>query len=339
MKRVTLADIARKAGVGVATVDRVLNARAPVRRATAEKVLVAAEDLGYHARGLLRQRLDAAMPVKRLGFILQKRRKWFYQRFAKELYRLAEEPNPVRARLDIRYVGSLSPGDIAAAVRDLSQTVDAIGLVSIDHPEIDQAIADCGAAGTPVVAMLSPLSTSGLAGFVGVDGLKAGRTAGWLMSRCVSAPGAVGQLVGSRRYLGHENREMGFQSYMRDAAPDLTLVEPRVFLDDPDIAEDATRDLIECTPDIVAIHHVGGGASGVIEAVRRSDRELFFISHERSASAEEATREGVIDVLIAAPVTRLAEASFSAVARAATGARREHYGDPIPFEVLTCENI
>ncbi|MGI9435856.1 MAG: LacI family DNA-binding transcriptional regulator [Geminicoccaceae bacterium] len=44
-ERITLKDIADQAGVGVATVDRVLNGRAPVSAKTAARVLQAAETL------------------------------------------------------------------------------------------------------------------------------------------------------------------------------------------------------------------------------------------------------------------------------------------------------
>src|SRR5215470_12788825 len=50
MKKVRLADIARAARVGTATVERVLNARGNVTPATAERVLVAARRLGYDRR-------------------------------------------------------------------------------------------------------------------------------------------------------------------------------------------------------------------------------------------------------------------------------------------------
>lgn len=47
MSKVTMTAIAQAAGVGVATVDRVLNRRAPVRNVTEQKVLAAARYLGY----------------------------------------------------------------------------------------------------------------------------------------------------------------------------------------------------------------------------------------------------------------------------------------------------
>ena len=60
-KRVTLADVARAAGVGVATVDRVLNGRATVSARRMDRVYEAARTLGYHGLPLLRSRL----PLKR----------------------------------------------------------------------------------------------------------------------------------------------------------------------------------------------------------------------------------------------------------------------------------
>ncbi len=47
MKTARLADIAREAQLGTATVERVLNARGNVRPETVEKVLLAARKLGY----------------------------------------------------------------------------------------------------------------------------------------------------------------------------------------------------------------------------------------------------------------------------------------------------
>ena len=78
----TIADVARAAGVGVATVDRVINRRAQVRPATAQRVLQAAEALGYRGAGLIRKRLDEGGGKHRLGFLLQKSGSEFFQLMA-----------------------------------------------------------------------------------------------------------------------------------------------------------------------------------------------------------------------------------------------------------------
>ena len=61
-KRPTLADLARAAGVSVATVDRVLNARHRVREPTAERVLGAAEAIGFHGAPLMKRRVRLDAP-------------------------------------------------------------------------------------------------------------------------------------------------------------------------------------------------------------------------------------------------------------------------------------
>ena len=73
MRRPTMSALAKEAGVGLSTVDRVINGRAPVEAATAQRVLEAAERIGYYATPLLRQRLKADVPQRTFGFLLQQR--------------------------------------------------------------------------------------------------------------------------------------------------------------------------------------------------------------------------------------------------------------------------
>ena len=80
-RRPTITDLARAADVSVATVDRVLNARHRVREATAERVLGAAEAIGYHATPLIKSRLRPKAPERTFAFLLQ-REDAFYSQFA-----------------------------------------------------------------------------------------------------------------------------------------------------------------------------------------------------------------------------------------------------------------
>src|SRR5271169_4865264 len=84
LSRPTIADLARAAGVSVATVDRVLNARHRVREPTAERVIRAAEAIGYHAAALLKNRLRTELPERTFAFLLQ-RPDAFYTQFGADL--------------------------------------------------------------------------------------------------------------------------------------------------------------------------------------------------------------------------------------------------------------
>ena len=58
-RRFTIHDLAARAGVSVSTIDRILNGRSEVRAATGQRVLEAAEAMGFYALPALRQRLQA----------------------------------------------------------------------------------------------------------------------------------------------------------------------------------------------------------------------------------------------------------------------------------------
>ena len=84
VKRPTMTDLAKAAGVSIATVDRVINRRLPVNSDTTHRVVAAAEAIGYHGTSLLRRRM-VEVPQRRFGFLLQKRHDPFYARFGAEL--------------------------------------------------------------------------------------------------------------------------------------------------------------------------------------------------------------------------------------------------------------
>ncbi|MEP3275600.1 MAG: LacI family DNA-binding transcriptional regulator [Stappiaceae bacterium] len=340
MTRITLKDVAERAGVGVATVDRVLNERAPVSAATAARVLAAAEAVNYHAHGLLRRRIEEMAPAKTLGFVLQKESKWFYQSLADELRKAAQNLRSIRASVEILFVESLSPDDLVKAVGQLQGRVDAIGLVAVDHPKINKAVVSSAQAGIPVFALLSPLSAPEIAGYVGIDGRKAGRTAGWAMSKLMQASGSVGILIGSHRYLGHEALEVGFRSYLREYAPDIGLRDSVVYLDDTAVAYEAAAEILRVAPDLNGLYHCGGGVRGAVKALEEAGRahEISYVCHEQSPTAVQGLLEGTVDLVIASPVAEIATKATRAMARAIGGEASTPAEMVAEFHVTTPEN-
>lgn len=339
-QRVTLVQIAAKAGVGVATVDRVLNGRAPVREATAQRVLAAAEALGYHAQGLMRRRMAERAPAKTLGFILQKRGKYFYQALSEAIGAAAAEAQSIRAAPLIRYVESLAPGDLAAAIEDLAPQADAIAVVAVDHPQVHGALGACAASGLPVFALLSPLNTPAVAGFIGADGRAAGRTAGWAMARFAPAGGETGILIGSHRYIGQEDREAGFRSYMRENAPRHRLRDSLVYLDDAAVAYEAVLDLLHRAPDLAGLYHCGGGVEGAVRALRESGRgrDILYICHEKTPYSASGMMDGIVDLILETPVAEVARNAVQAMERAVLGKPLEGLDLSCRFRLITPEN-
>ena len=193
----------------------------------------------------------------------------------------------IRATVEIDLVRHLSPDDLSAAIADLRGHVHAIGVVAIDHPLVHRAIFDCVRDNVPVLSMLSRINSPDVAGYVGIDRRSAGRTTGWMMARCVTAPGLVGILIGSHRYIGQEDRDAGFRSYMREHARGRRLRDTFVYLDDARVAYEAASKLIGSVPDLVGIYHCGGGNQRCrTRTSRNGERHCLHLSRKYSDREE-----------------------------------------------------
>jgi LacI family transcriptional regulator len=341
-KRPTITDLARVAGVSVATVDRVLNRRHPVREDTAGRVLKAAQDLGFHATELLRHRLREEVPTRTFGFLLQKRTDYFYQMFGTELAAATRASPSVRGRPVVEFMDELAPAAIVEALLKVGPAVDALAVVAVDHPHVSQAIATLRARGVPTFTLLSDLTAEARAGYIGLDSRKAGRTAAWAIARTARAPGPVGVVVGSHRYLGQELCEISFRSYFREYAPDFRLADALVNLEDPRIAHEATLDLLHRRPDLVGIYVAGGGMDGVIRALREEGAQgrVAMVCNELTPVTRAGLIDGVVTLVIATPLPALAARAVDAMARATAAPSPEPPTQILlPFELYIPENI
>jgi LacI family transcriptional regulator len=342
MARPTILDLARAAGVGVSTVDRVLNGRDPVRRTTAERVLAAAEQIGFHAAGVIRQRLGTDKPERTLGFVLQQRSTPFYAQLGNALAEATRASAAVRGRSRVEFLEELTPDAVAERLTKLGKDVDAIALVAADHPRVTQAIDQLHSGGVPVFALISDLGAPNRAGYVGLDNWKVGRTAGWAIANLCKRPGHVGIFVGSHRYRCQEACEMGFRSFFREHAPGFQLLEPRASLEEARYAHASTLDLLQRDPELVGLFVAGGGIEGVMQALRDEGACQRVVTVGLDLTDE--TRSGLIDdvvkLVLSHPLKLLAETVVEAMARAVErGGQGPASPILLPFDVCTPENV
>ncbi len=335
-KRVTIADLARASAVSVATVDRVLNRRLPVREHTALRVAEAAERIGYHAAGLMKQRIKET-PVRRLGFLLQKRGE-FYRAFGDALVAETHAASNVTGKALLEFNEEIAPETIAARVREMAVKVDALAVVAVDHPAVNEAIEE---AGVPVFTLLSDVTAPSRAGLLSADTRKAGRTAAWAITRLARGPGPIGILIGSHRYLGHEIAEIGLRSYVREHAPAFITLEPIINLEDQNIAYAAVKELIRANQDLAGIYVAGGGVQGFIRALSeaRPQRRIVGVCNELTPTTRQALVDGVIDLVLDTPISRLAKRAVEAMLEAVAQPRPGMVQVLLPPELFTSENI
>ena len=337
-RRSTIADLAQTSGVSISTIDRILNGRHPVRKATGDKVLAAAEVIGFYATPALRERLGVGRPVTRLGFLLQQSNRPYYQMLAAWLSDAAVTVGP-GVQLVVEHMNDLAPEAVAARMVEMGNRVDAIAAISAEHPRITQAIEALAARQIPVFGLISGLTATCDTGYVGLDNWKVGRTAGWAIARLCKVPGRVGILVGHHRYRCQEMNETGFRSYFREHSPDFTLLEPISTFEDRRVTRDVTEDLLAREPDLVGLYLSGGGITGAMEAIAASGRagKLVVVGHEMMDPTRTGLIDGILTIVIAHPTARLIHEAIEAMRDAVSG---QPPGQRlIGFDIYTAENI
>lgn len=342
MPRPTIADLAKAAQVSVSTVDRVLNGRDPVRRDKAERVLAAADAIGFRATGLLRQKIGGERPERTYAFILQQPSDHFYSLLGPALARATRSDPLVRGEALVELVDGTSPQTAVDCLRRVSKKVDGIAIVAADHPLLSEAISELRTKGVPVIALIADLSADDRAGYVGLDNGKVGRTAAWTIDRLCPQPGKVGISLGSHRILCQEASEVSFRSYMREHAPRFEVLEAATSFEQPHYAQETTRDLLRRHPDLVGLYVAGGGLEGVMQAIREegASSRLVTVGRELTVATRYGLIDGTLDLVISHPMKAMAEAVVSALTKAcATSPTGEFQQHVLPTELHIRENI
>ncbi len=183
--RATLEDVARVAGVSLATVDRVVNRREGVREKTIARVEAAVARLGYRADPLA-ARL-ARNQSFRFAFILPTGSNSFMMNLTEQVERTADWLVGQRAFIDILHVDVFDPDALAGALEQLPSAYQGIATIALDHPRVRAAIDDLAARNVAVVTLVSDAPSSRRMHYVGIDNPAAGRTVATLMGRFLSA--------------------------------------------------------------------------------------------------------------------------------------------------------
>ena len=324
--RPTIADVAAAAQVSVATVNRVLSGRQPVRRATAQQVVQAAETLGFYAARAIRARVQAEPPRRTFGFLMQQRGRSLYQTLGNELKAATLASTAVRGEAVVEHRDDLSPEATAERLLKLGRDVDALAVVTVDHPRITEAIERLRANRVPVVAIISDLTAPARAGYVGLDNWKVGATAGWAMAKLCKRPGRIAASSAIRRYLCQDMCENRFRSYFRGRATDFQVLDAITTFEDSKYAYQSTLDLLHHTPDLVGLFIAGGGKSGVLRGLREDTsglaKTLNVVGLDLTPEARSGLLDGVVDVILSHPIMPLADTRWIARQRDGRGDER-----------------
>lgn len=298
--RPTTSDIAKEAGVSLATVDRVLNERPGVRAITIDKVKSAIERLGYvrdvSAANLARQR------TYRLVFVVPDGSNEFHAALRDTVIECSMAAISERTDLQLIKAPLHDPHALAKVLNNLdANKIDGVALLAPETPIVRDAIRHLKESGVAVVALISDLPNTDRDYFVGINNVAAGRTAGELLGRFVStAPGKLMVVASSMQSHDSAERRLGFDHVIRETFPHLEVLPTMESHDDVDKITRMVRQAYQHNDDIRGVYSLGAGSRMLTRCLAdlAPDPKPLVIAHELTPHTENALKDGSIDAVI-----------------------------------------
>lgn len=275
--RFTLKEIAHQAGLGLATVDRVLHGRAHVREVTRDRVRAAIEELerqhaASHLRGT-RVTIDIVMIAP--------------ERFSSPVRAAfeAELPlmRPATFRARFHLAERMTEAEVVALLRAIARRgTQGIVLKVPATPAITACLQDLAPHRIPIVTYVTDIAAPLRLAYVGMPNLRAGATAAYLLRR-MAPPGPSRVLVtlSSHGFEGEDARRTGFVDHLQRHAPHLAMTTVSEGFGVDHSTRALIRQALEDHPDIACVYSIGGGNSAILDAFAEAGRRIaVFAAHD-----------------------------------------------------------
>lgn len=337
--RPTVHDIAKVAGVSLATVDRVLNARPGVRDATIDRVHKAIDTLGY-VRDVAAANLARGRTYS-LAFVMPAAKNAFLDAIRAEISDAAGRAMVDRAQIRVVSVPALDSNAYARALAGL-EDVDGVAIMAPETPQVRDAITRLKQRGVAVVAFVSDLPGSARDHFVGINNVAAGRTAAVLMGRFLGQQsGTVLVLAGSMLARDHVERRLGFDAVMARQFPRLTVLPSLEGRDDSDTVIRLLPPVLDSRPDLCGIYSLGAGNRGLIRVLedRGLTDKVTVVAHELTPPARAALVSGTFDAVITQDVGHVIRSAVRVLRAKTDGSAINAAQERIRIDIFLAENL
>ncbi len=312
--RLTLAEIAAEAGVGTATVDRILNNRPGVRDITRKRVMKAIASL----QAAHTMPTPAATQNHRIAFLSESGQS-FQETLESAVWETARQTANVNVSFEGNTTSQVDPVNYAKLIERTAETAQAIVIVARENIIINRAIRNVVGRGVPVICLTTDLPTSGRTAYVGNDQASAGATAAYLMGQAVGNRSGNILLVYSASYRVQEERELGFRRVLRTEYPLLNIDERVNSNDETEYVYPNVMRYIEEHGPPAGIYNVAAGNIGIAKAITEHGLagKTVFIGHELNANSRMLLETGVMNFTIGHDVTHEVELAMSCAIQAA----------------------
>ena len=289
-----LEDIARHAGVGVATVDRVLNERGGVSEKTTARVLASAQFLG--TKRVLPSNRERRLSIEAVLF---RNHSAFYSRLnqaLKEVTKLADIPATIyRTHIDVD-----DPERLISHLEAVAESRDGIILFASDLPQISDAIKRL-AKQTTIVTISTDIPDSARHCYIGIDNFNAGQSAAKISEAICRKGGRILIIEPDPTAWAQMERFKGFQQFFANRGEEEKL--RRFYQTKPlTLALGEVIALLQAEEDIRVLYSPINNEflEMLVEAGRHETtiRSVAKIVHDLSPHSIKNLQSGLIDIVL-----------------------------------------
>lgn len=293
--RFPIKEIARQAGLGTATVDRVLNNRPHVGPQSRKRVLAAIRELEAQEAQLIRRGRQVMLDIVAEA----------PQRFTREIRAAAEAAQgsvPGAAiRLRFQFAETMTEDDVVVALARIARRgSDGVCLKARDTPGVRAAVDRLAAGGVAVFTLVTDLPGTARRGYFGLDNAQAGRTAAFLLAQALPRTGAT--VLTSRSqdgFRGETERYAAFRRLLADLQPTARVID---VAGGAGVANLTARHLCDAVPGatrIDAVYSMGGGNAGILRALAEYGQQgAFFVAHDLDRDNRRLLVDGAIHIVL-----------------------------------------
>lgn len=299
---VGIKEIARRANVSIATVDRVINGRTGIAEKTKERILKIIQELNYQPN-LHARRLSLAKQIRIATLIpLRSKETSFWEGPLKGIETASAEISQYGAKVEQFFYDQDSISSFLQQSQLLLKAKPDGVLLAPSFIEQSVAFAQkCQKAGIPYVLIDSDLPVEGSLAYIGPNLNASGNLAAHLISYLIGKDDQI-LIVNISRELDNEHhllkKEEGFRNYFRTHRWDNQILKINANKTDAKSIEKSLATMFRQHNNIRVVFVTNSRVSNVAAFIEKLDRKVILVGYDFLNENIEYIEKGVIDFLI-----------------------------------------
>ena len=197
----------------------------------------------------------------------------------------------------VEFVGPENEQQVTEQLNQLTTALNskpaAIGFAALDSGAASSVLDQIKAADIPIIAFDSGVESDIPLTTVQTDNRAAAAEAAKNMAELVENKGTVGLVCHDQTSTTGIERCEGFQEWMKENAPEITVLEPQ-YAGEVGLAANTAKAMVQANPDMVGIYGTNeASAIGALQGVTESGKELTIVGFDSGKAQLDAVRSGV----------------------------------------------